>query len=165
MIALQLQGTREKSYTAFCASRHARTAPTVRESWKKILQGARTKALGTGAVSGMHGTPYFSTARPLARVWMSESLHHAPPRPLGTWWRCTCTVYVSPRCTDKLSDQDYTTRPSNQRFTVSRRRVHDGGGRLWSTSMKTYRRIWSRGRRRTVPSARIFSESEFRFWA
>ena len=37
---------------------------------------------------------YFSTARPLARVWMSESLHHAPPRPLGTWWRCTCTVYV-----------------------------------------------------------------------
>ena len=31
----------------------------------------------------MHGTPYFSTARPLARVWMSESLHHAPPRPLS----------------------------------------------------------------------------------
>ena len=50
-------------------------------SWKKILQGARTKALGTGAVPGMHATPYFSTARPLARVWMSESLHHAPPRP------------------------------------------------------------------------------------
>ena len=47
----------------------------------------------------MHGTPYFSTARPLARVWMSESLHHAPPRPLGTWWRCTCTVYV---CEDML---------------------------------------------------------------
>ena len=57
------------------------------------------KALGTGAVPGMHDTPYFSTARPLARVWMSESLHHAPPRPLGTWWRCTCTVYV---CEDML---------------------------------------------------------------
>ena len=57
------------------------------------------KALGTGAVPGMHSTPYFSTARPLARVWMSESLHHVPPRPLGTWWRCTCTVYV---CDDML---------------------------------------------------------------
>jgi len=65
---------------------------------KVHLPRARTKALGTGAVPGMHSTPYFSTARPLARVWMSESLHHAPPRPLGTWWRCTCTVYVCEEC-------------------------------------------------------------------
>ena len=31
-----------------------------------------------------------------------------------------CVYHVAERCTDKLSYQDYTTRPSNQRFTVSR---------------------------------------------
>ena len=81
------------------APRHRQCA-----SWKNQENSSRrahegSKALGTGAVPGMHGTPYFSTARPLARVWMSESLHHASPRPLGTWWRCTCTVYV---CDDML---------------------------------------------------------------
>ena len=81
-------------------SRAKNRSPTPRDSREKLhailrhvtLHGTDSARAGrkffkaraqSRSVPGMHGTPYFSTARPLARVWMSESLHHAPPRPLG----------------------------------------------------------------------------------